>query len=131
MFPLVRSHTCYQGVINVRVFLENVAYARRMILLCWILLAAENTEKKRCSLLQEFTLFNPLLIMLKNGQTYLKIRKIFKVCLAIFQHRRYLNRFIDSKSWRILRFFQFLVGVANFASPELYYSLQGEPSNIC
>ena len=89
LFPLVRSHTClYQGVINVRVFLENVAYARRMILLCCILLAAENTEKKRCSLLQEFRLFSPFLIMLKNGQTYLKIRKIFKVCLAIFQHGR-------------------------------------------
>ena len=38
----------------------------------WILLAAENKEKKRCSFSQEFRLFNPFLTMLKNGQTYLK-----------------------------------------------------------
>ena len=32
------------------------------------------------------TLLTCYFIMLKNGQTYFKHRKIFKVCLAIFQH---------------------------------------------
>ena len=48
----------------------------------------ENVLEFLFSLEKELTLS---CIMLKNGQTYLKIlkweqRKIFKVCLAIFQH---------------------------------------------
>ena len=49
------------------------------------------TEKRKPEKTRILAYFNPLLHNVENGQTYLKIlrcehRKIFKVCLAIFQH---------------------------------------------